>query len=408
MTDTFKGGDFLLTKEQRENGTIGLIVTLMIGYTIAYMDKAMISTAIIPISAEYQLSSTEAGFIMSAFFLSYSLTQIPSGWLADQFGAKAVLLTALSLTTVFALLFGLVSNLLMFMLFRFFAGVGHGGYPPGCSRAIGEYIPKKQRTFIQSLMIATAGLGGILAFTLGANLIALNWRYAYLLLGTFFFIATVFVALFLPGKAKNSTTQKTKNNKPNIKYRTILVNKNVIRLFLAMILINFLLYGIVSWLPSYLKTTFSLSIGTIGLLLACNAVFQTLGSFLAGILMSRYFAKKERRLIVCLCLATALFLLGFMYSSVLALSMILLLLLSLCSTTAFTAMFSWPHKLFDSSIIGSAIGLINTGSAIGGFIAPMTLGFLIQLASGSYVLSFCSMALAVIICGCIVLFINKK
>lgn len=397
----------MLTKEQHPNGTIGLIVTLMIGYTIAYMDKAMISTAIIPISDEYQLSSTEAGLIMSAFFLSYSLTQIPSGWLADKFGSKAVLLTALSLTTIFALLFGLVSNLMMFMLFRFFAGIGHGGYPPGCSRAIGEHIPKKQRTFIQSLMIATAGLGGILAFTLGANLIALNWRYAYLLLGTFFFIATVCVALFLPGKKNVFSEKKTTLAKPNIKYSKILTNKNVIRLFFAMILINFLLYGIISWLPSYLKTTFSLSIGTIGLLLACNAVFQTLGSFLAGILMSRYFVNKERRLIVCLCLASALFVIGFMSSSVLGLSMVLLLLLSLCSTSAFTAMFSWPHKLFDSSIIGSSIGLINTGSAIGGFIAPMTLGLLIELASGSYVLSFYSMAIAVGVCSCIVLFIKK-
>lgn len=97
------------------------------------------------------------------------------------------------------------------MLIRFSAGVGQGGYPSATSRAITENFDQKQRTFVQSLMLSTSGIGGILAFTLGANLIAVNWRYAYLLLGSLCLIATILAALFLPRKEPANAATKQKN-----------------------------------------------------------------------------------------------------------------------------------------------------------------------------------------------------
>lgn len=384
---------------------LGLIITLMMGYTMAYMDKSLISTAMIPIAKQYNLTSSQTGLIMSAFFLSYALTQIPSGWLADKFGSKVVLLTSLSFITIFAFIFGIVSHLFIFMLIRFLAGIGQGGYPSATSRAITENFDQKKRTFVQSLMLSTSGVGGILAFTLGANLIAINWRYAYLLLGSLCLIATILAAIFLPKKepANAATKQKTP-----IKYVTLLTNRNVLLLFSILILVNYLLYGIMSWLPTYMSQQFDLSISTLGILLAINAAFQTVGSFSAGLLLSKLFSGRERLFIIALCLASALFLVGFILATSLVVSMMLLLLLTTCSVAAFTSIFSWPHKLFDESIIGSVIGLINTGSAVGGVLAPMTLGFLIELASGSFFLAFISMAVAILASAIITLFIRPK
>lgn len=65
-----------------------LILTLMFGYSMVYMDKNMISTAIIPIAAKFSLDTGQTGLIMSFFFLGYSLMQIPGGWLADKIGSK--------------------------------------------------------------------------------------------------------------------------------------------------------------------------------------------------------------------------------------------------------------------------------------------------------------------------------
>lgn len=395
--------DTQVEKVAEKKSSAGLIFALMAGYSMVYMDKSMISTAILPISAEFNLNAGQTGLIMSFFFLGYSLMQIPGGWLADKIGAKKVLMLSLAIISIFSFAFGTVSSLMLFMVIRFFSGLGHGGYPPSCSKSIADNFPQERRTFVQSLILSTSGIGGILAFTLGTNIINANWRYAYLALGTMFAIALVLVAIFVPAQVVSTK----KNNKPAMKFSQVITNRNVLILFLAMLLLNFLLYGNMSWLPSFLAQKFTLDIKHIGYLLAVNAVFQTVATMFAGVLLSKLFLGKERLFIVSATVLSAVLVLVFVTSNNLALSMITLIILSMVSVAAFTAIFTWPHKIFDASIIGSSIGIINTGGTLGGFLAPMILGQLITVAGGSFTLAFSFMAGASLLCGLCVLGVKK-
>ncbi len=64
------------TKKPRE---IWMIAALMFGYSLLYMDKSMISTAIIPIAEQYNFTTSQTGLMMSLFFLGYSLMQTSRG-----------------------------------------------------------------------------------------------------------------------------------------------------------------------------------------------------------------------------------------------------------------------------------------------------------------------------------------
>lgn len=388
-----------------KKGSVGLIFALMAGYSMIYMDKNMISTAVIPIAKQFNLDAGQTGMIMSFFFLGYSLMQIPGGWLADKIGAKKVLMLSLAIISIFSFAFGSVSSLMLFMVIRFFAGIGHGGYPPSCSKSIADNFPQERRTFIQSLILSTSGIGGILAFTLGTNLINANWRYGYLALGSLFAVALVLVALFVPSTAGNATTAKQKSS---IKFSQVITNRNVLILFLAMLLLNFLLYGNMSWLPSFLTEKFAIDIKTIGYLLAVNAVFQTIATMFAGALLSKLFLGKERVFILGATVLSALLLIAFVASNNLILSMICLIAVSMVSVSAFTAIFTWPHKIMDPSTIGSSIGIINTGGTLGGFLAPMILGQLIKSADGSFTLAFIFMAVAGLLSGICALGVKKE
>ncbi|MBO0473807.1 MFS transporter [Enterococcus ureasiticus] len=383
----------------------GLIFALMAGYSMIYMDKSMISTAIITMAEEFSLDTGQTGLIMSFFFLGYSLMQIPGGWLADKIGAKKVLMLSLAIISIFSFAFGAVSSLMLFMVIRFFAGLGHGGYPPSCSKSIADNFPQERRTFIQSLILSTSGIGGILAFTLGANLININWRYGYLALGTLFAVALVLVGVFVP---KQATSEKTSGNKPAIKFSQVITNRNVLVLFVAMLLLNFLLYGNMSWLPSFLAKKFAIDIKTISYLLAVNAIFQTIATMFAGKLLSKLFLGKERIFIISATVLAAILVAAFVASNNLVVSMICLISVSMVSISAFTAIFTWPHKIMDPSIIGSSIGIINTGGTLGGFLAPMILGQLIKAAGGSFTLAFGFMAVASLLCGLCVLGVKKE
>ncbi|MGF2146327.1 MFS transporter [Vagococcus fluvialis] len=386
--------------------SFGLIFALMAGYSMIYMDKSMISTAVLPMAKEFNLDAGQTGMIMSFFFLGYSLMQIPGGWLADKIGAKKVLMLSLAIISIFSFAFGAVSSLMLFMVIRFFAGLGHGGYPPSCSKSIADNFSQERRTFIQSLILSTSGIGGILAFTLGTNLINANWRYGYLALGAMFAVALVLVAIFVPNKAVSTNAEK--GNKPAIKFSQVITNRNVLVLFVAMLLLNFLLYGNMSWLPSFLAQKFTLDIKTIGYLLAVNAIFQTAATMFAGALLSKLFLGKERMFILSATVLAAILVAAFVASNNLVISMICLIAVSMVSVSAFTAIFTWPHKIMDPSIIGSSIGIINTGGTLGGFLAPMILGQLIKAAGGSFTLAFGFMAVASLLCGLCVLGVKKE
>src|SRR5260370_22273100 len=70
------------------------MVLLLIGlmYMITYMDRTGISLAAPAMAKEFKLSQTELGVIFSAFLWAYAIGQIPTGWLADAFGPRLVLL----------------------------------------------------------------------------------------------------------------------------------------------------------------------------------------------------------------------------------------------------------------------------------------------------------------------------
>lgn len=395
----------VIGKTSRSSETM-LITSLMAGYSMVYMNKSIISTAIIPIASQFHFSSGQTGLMMSLFFLGYSLMQIPSGWLADRFGSKRVLMASLFIIACFSYLFGIANGLLFFIVVRFCAGVGHGGYPPSCSKAIAENFPKERRTFVQSLILSTSGIGGILAFTLGAQLVDMNWHYAYIAMGTLFLVALLFVWRFVP-KGQDGN-RKASDQTEKTSFLAMLKNRNVFVLFLAMLLLNVLLYGNMSWLPSYITSTFNLSISQAGMILAINAVFQTIATIFAGQLLSKLFLHKEKRVILIATLMVAALLVGFVLSSNLYISVVLLLLISMISVTAFTAIFTWPHKIMDANIIGSSIGIINTGGTLGGFLAPMVIGFLVQAAGGSFVPAFLFMAVMSLLCGMTVIAVKTK
>lgn len=391
-----------LEKTRGKQG-IALVVALMAGYSMVYMDKSMISTAIIPIAQQFNLDAGQTGLIMSFFFLGYSLMQIPGGWLADKIGAKRVLMLSLLIISFFSFAFGMVSGLMLFICIRFFAGLGHGGYPPSVSKAIADNFPQEKRTFVQSLILSTSGIGGILAFTLGANLVAKNWHYAYLALGTLFLLSFILVWRFVP----NVQPTKAVKTGEKISFLEMLKNRNIFVLFLAMLLLNFLLYGNMSWLPSYISTKFQLDISTTGLILACNAIFQTLATIFAGSLLSKLFLGREKIFLLTATFVSAALVFAFVSSNNIMLSIVFLILISMISISAFTAIFTWPHKIMNPTIIGSSIGIINTGGTLGGFLAPMVLGYLIKLSGGSFTLAFLFMAGASVLCGLSALLVKK-
>src|SRR5207248_10347042 len=98
---------------------------------INYLDRAAISFALPLISKEFQLTAESKGLLLSSFFWSYALMQIPIGWSADRFNLRWLYAGAFTLWSFAQGLTGWTGCLTALLAFRILLGVGESNYLPG-------------------------------------------------------------------------------------------------------------------------------------------------------------------------------------------------------------------------------------------------------------------------------------
>ena len=68
-----------------------MVVLLATVLFINYVDRGALPTAAHLIQPDLDLNEAQLGLLLSAFFWTYSLAQIPVGWLGERYGAHRVL-----------------------------------------------------------------------------------------------------------------------------------------------------------------------------------------------------------------------------------------------------------------------------------------------------------------------------
>ena len=155
----------------------------MIG--IAYLDRVCISIAAPSIRAELGLSDTQMGLVFSAFTLSYALFEIPSGWFADRFGARAALARIVVWWSAMTAATGLASGFASLFGVRLLFGLGEAGAFPASARVYARWLPARLRGRLFGVLIMAAALSGAITQPLVVALVSrLGWRVTFGIFGS--------------------------------------------------------------------------------------------------------------------------------------------------------------------------------------------------------------------------------
>ncbi len=138
---------------------------------LLYLDRFCISFAETYIREDLGLSDTQVGWVLSAFFWSYALFQVPSGWLTDRFGPRRTLALYVLLWSLFTGLTGLAVGLVSLLAVRLAFGMAQAGAYPTCAQLISRWIPFAHRGKASSLVALGGRVGGFLAPVITAYLI---------------------------------------------------------------------------------------------------------------------------------------------------------------------------------------------------------------------------------------------
>ncbi|WP_257347387.1 MFS transporter [Pseudalkalibacillus decolorationis] len=395
---------FIRIQDLRSNKKF-LVFLLFIGWTLSYHDRYIINFAVPFIEEEFKFDAATQGMILSSFFAGYALMQIPAGWLADKYGIRNTLLVSIFMFSLFTAFTGMAWSVASLIAIRFIFGMGESGLAIGGVKANAIYFAKKKRARVMSILITAQALSLALAPIIAAPLILwIGWRSMFILLGFLGFLMIIIYWLFIP-----SSDEKTKSEKdnPKVPLKELLLNPILLKIFVLNFCINILLWGFLSWLPSYMLNVQNLDVLDAGILSSLPGFAGVVGVLLSGWLADKFFNNREKLLVILgiLVAIISLFLMIFTQSLVLIVISQITLILSI--KFAWLAMWAMPLKMLDSNVMGSASGMINLGSQLAGIVSPITMGFLISGFNGSYNAAFVFLIVVAIISGVISTTVNS-
>ncbi|MFT4556389.1 MAG: ACS family glucarate transporter-like MFS transporter, partial [Planctomycetaceae bacterium] len=149
---------------------------LVLGVTFAmafllYLHRFCMSYAQTYIREDLSISNDELSFCFSAFFLTYALAQVPSGWMSDRFGPRTMLTIYILVWSFFTAMMGMTVGVISLLVVRLLAGIGQAGAYPTAASLIGKWIPMSQRGTASAFVSWGGRLGSGLAPVLTASLI---------------------------------------------------------------------------------------------------------------------------------------------------------------------------------------------------------------------------------------------
>ena len=139
------------------------------------IDRASISIAMPTIAQELNLSGVMQGLVLSGFFWTYALMQIPSGLIADKFGPRSTVSISTVLWGASQALLGLCHNGIALIGARLLLGASEAPVFPAGARLNAIWLNKKERARGAVLMDAGGPFGAALGGILVAELRTVNF-----------------------------------------------------------------------------------------------------------------------------------------------------------------------------------------------------------------------------------------
>ena len=358
---------------------------------INYLDRAAISFALPLISKDFQLTAQSKGLLLSSFFWSYALMQIPIGWSADRFNLRWLYAGAFVIWSFAQGLTGLAGSFTALLGFRILLGVGESIYLPGGTKIISLLFSPKERGLPSGLFDFGTRTGLVLEGILVPWLLVhVGWRRTFLILGftALFWIAPWF--WLFPRRLQSVRPSMTTPDATRSVARTLL-NRNLLGICLGFFCFDYYWYVLVTWLPDYLVTVRQLSIVRAGfyasLAFFTFGIAEPIGGWIADSLIRRGWDEaKTRKGIVTIAFAMGICLVAAMRTAHTGVAIGLLIGASLVGL-ATGNLLAILQSCAPSEAVGIWTGAENFAGNLAGIIAPLAVGFLIT-SYGSYVPGF--------------------
>ena len=330
----------------------------------------------------YGVSYTEIGLAFAAFNIVSAVGQTPAGFLVDRIGARALLVAGLLTGAAAFILAGVIDSFWMLVAMFALAGVGNTVYHPAEYALLSQHVPSDRIGQAFSIHTFSGMLGSAVA---PATLLIMQsqwgWRGAFVGAGVLG-IATAAVLLAI---RENSVVQpKPAANRPGADdvtsgWRFLLSAQILLNLFffalLAIISAGLYNYSVVA-----LGALHGTPVTTANAALSGNLLLSAIGVLLGGLLVGR--TTRHATVATIGLAAMALFTVLIAELDLGALALIAAMsLIGLFSGVIMPSRDMIVREITPPGSFGKVFGFVTTGFNIGGIVAPLIFGAIMDQGS---------------------------
>jgi ACS family D-galactonate transporter-like MFS transporter len=366
-----------------------VVFLMALSVLINYIDRSNLSIAAPLLQGELHISNTQLGTLLAAFFWTYGLMQIPAGWLVDHFDVKWIFAGGFFIWSIATAVTGTLHSFAALIAVRVCLGFGESVVFPSCSNILSTYVGEVGRGFANALLMVGLSLGPALGILVGGTVVgAFGWRPFFLVLGLGALIWLIPWLAWMPRR----TSRPVATSAHSVGIFAILCQRSAWGACVGQFCVNYFLYFLLTWLPSYLKRERGLSLAQVGKYGGLLFLMSALSALVVGKLSDRWIkagatATQVRKSALVgggfgigVCLVATAVTQGTVFIAMLALTGVFLGI-ACCSTWAVTQTLAGPLAA------GRWTGVQNFVGNMAGWIAPVLTGFLVD-RTGSFVWPF--------------------
>ncbi|WP_404476776.1 MFS transporter [Novosphingobium sp. BL-52-GroH] len=395
-------------------------------YTIAYLDRQVISLLIAPIQATLDIDDTQFGMLQGiSFSLFYVAATLPLAWLADHTRRSRVMSGCVAAWSILTMMCGMAGTFWQMMLARIGIAAGESGLTPAALATLSDRFNRRQLATATSFYMLAPFIGGGFALSLGGAIYAwaetiepgslpilgtmAAWQVVFLIVGALGLIPALLLLLIADRPAAAHSRQGERGPGLGAVFALFGRHWQIFVLYqLAMAAVMILLASYISWLPAAIMRSKGIDEAEIGRLfgpiyLVCGAA----GTLSAGMLVSRL-AKQDpagtvlRVILVSLGLVWPLasggLLTSSLYGELAMMGAALFLISSVTSLSSLTFQYITPRHLRAQAmaVMAMVAALLGTGLGpiLSGYMSDHLTGFAHPLSAALAIIGFVAVPLA--------------
>ena len=370
-----------------------LIVGLLsIGAIIAFCSRTNISAALAypPFVEHFHLSNVDRGVLNSAFFWSYMVLQIPTGWLVDRYGVKIPYAISFVVWCLASAATGLTRSVAELATLRVITGAGEAIVTPASFRWMRQHFSEEQSGLAVGVYMLGTKIGPAVGAPLAAWLITLyDWHLMFLIVGLAGLVWLIPWLLMV----KNDRPPALRAGQPRpraatLPFRNIMASPVVWGSVIINFCYNYFVFYCMTWMPAYFVEQRHVSLTKMGLFSFFSfggiAIVALLAGWAADLIIKRganaVFVRKAFVIAGFAIASTEI--IGVTSTSVEGALFWAVVSLSGLGLTTANSLALCRMTLIPPQAVGLVTGVQNVSTSFAGIVGPILSGWLLQVSGG--------------------------